>query len=91
MQDHFRQATSKTALLSAFRSEHHADPKRSGLRAESGRGGGASAMGTASEDEVKDWYLRRVLQEVSGNDAVAARRLGIDRSTIRRRARALGL
>jgi len=43
----------------------------------------------ASADEVDEWYLRRVLQACDNNLTRAAIVLGIDRSTVRRRARAL--
>jgi transcriptional regulator with PAS, ATPase and Fis domain len=36
--------------------------------------------------EVSDWYLQRVLEHVGGNYTQAARILGVDRSTVRRRA-----
>ncbi len=44
----------------------------------------------ASLSDVSDWYLARVLDEANGNLAAAARVLGIDRTTVRRRARRLG-
>ena len=36
--------------------------------------------------EVDEWYLARVLERVDGNYAAAARLLGLDRATVRRRA-----
>jgi transcriptional regulator with PAS, ATPase and Fis domain len=35
--------------------------------------------------EVEDWYIHRVLAHEGHNYAAAARRLGIDRSTVKRR------
>jgi two-component system response regulator HydG len=43
------------------------------------------ASGAASFQEVGDWYIRRVLDTHEGNLTQAARSLGLDRSTIRRR------
>jgi DNA-binding NtrC family response regulator len=40
---------------------------------------------TASEQEVADWYLDRVLHHTEHNLAQTARILGVDRSTVRRR------
>ena len=44
----------------------------------------------ASQAEVADWYLARVLEHVEGNLTRAAHVLGVDRTTVRRRARQLG-
>ena len=44
----------------------------------------------ASQAEVDDWYLARVLEHVEGNLTRAAHILGVDRTTVRRRARKLG-
>jgi len=44
--------------------------------------------GTASLQTVDDWYMRRVLTACGGNHAQAARQLGIDRSTLKRKSRA---
>jgi len=41
----------------------------------------------ASLKEVEDWYLRRVLAREEGNLAQTARVLGVDRTTVRRKAR----
>jgi transcriptional regulator with PAS, ATPase and Fis domain len=41
--------------------------------------------GTATFQELGDWYIRRVLDDNEGNLTQAARSLGLDRSTIRRR------
>ena len=41
----------------------------------------------ATMDEVEQWYLRRVLEHTDNNYAEAARVLGLDRSTVRRKAR----
>ncbi len=40
--------------------------------------------------ELEDWYLARVLAQVEHNYAAASRILGVDRATIRRRAKQLG-
>ncbi len=45
----------------------------------------------ATEAEVTDWYLRRVLAHTRGNLQAAARVLGLDRTTVRRRAREAGV
>lgn len=45
----------------------------------------------ASEEEVVEWYMRRVLEKAGGNQSQAQRILDIDRSTIRRRMEKLGL
>jgi two-component system response regulator HydG len=45
----------------------------------------AVASGSAPLSSVEDWYIRRVLAECSGNFSRAARILGLDRSTVRRR------
>ncbi|MFZ5471443.1 MAG: sigma 54-interacting transcriptional regulator [Myxococcota bacterium] len=47
--------------------------------------------GTASEAQVVEWYQRRVVAKTKGNLAAAARVLGVDRSTLRRRAKGLPL
>ena len=39
---------------------------------------------------VEDWYLSRVFERAGRNYAQAARVLGVDRATVRRRLRALG-
>ncbi|MEM9067867.1 MAG: sigma 54-interacting transcriptional regulator [Myxococcota bacterium] len=44
---------------------------------------------TASMRELTDWYLLRVLERSDHNFAAASRILGVDRSTIRRRAKKL--
>ena len=44
---------------------------------------------TASMQDASDWYLRYVLDHCEGNFTRAARILGIDRSTVRRRINAL--
>ncbi len=43
--------------------------------------------GEASLREVEQWYLRRVLNQLDGNLSQAAKTLGVDRSTLRRRLR----
>ncbi|GAB4565504.1 MAG: hypothetical protein Tsb0020_16450 [Haliangiales bacterium] len=43
------------------------------------------AAGEASLREVEQWYLRRVLSQLDGNLSQAAKALGVDRSTLRRR------
>jgi transcriptional regulator with AAA-type ATPase domain len=45
------------------------------------------AQSRATLREVEDWYIRRVLEHEENNFAAAARRLGLDRSTVRRRSR----
>ncbi len=42
--------------------------------------------GSATLREVDDWYIGRVLAHTGGNYAAAARILGMDRATVRRRA-----
>ncbi len=42
---------------------------------------------TASVDQVVDWYVRRVVDRSERNIARAARTLGVDRNTVRRRLR----
>ena len=44
---------------------------------------------TATLRELDEWYLARVLRQVENNYAAAARILGVDRATIRRRAKRL--
>ncbi|MEW5850570.1 MAG: sigma 54-interacting transcriptional regulator [Myxococcota bacterium] len=44
-------------------------------------------QGRATLAQVQDWYTRRVMDGCGGNHAQAARTLGVDRSTLRRRAR----
>ena len=46
---------------------------------------------SAALRQVEDWYIRRVLSHTGENFAEAARILGVDRSTVRRRARAFQL
>jgi transcriptional regulator with AAA-type ATPase domain len=46
---------------------------------------------TATMQEVAEWYLRGVLERTQGNYTEAARCLAMDRATVRRRARAVGL
>ena len=46
--------------------------------------------GSATMRELSDWYLQKVLLLVDHNYAAAARILGVDRATIRRRAQKLG-
>ncbi len=46
---------------------------------------------TASDAAVGEWYLANVLAKCHGNQAHAARVLGLDRATVRRRAAALHL
>jgi len=43
------------------------------------------AAGTASLEEVEAWYLQKVLNAQGGSQSAAARVLGIDRGTVRRR------
>ncbi len=43
--------------------------------------------GAASLQTVRDWYVGRVLESAQGNMTVAARILGVDRTTVRRYAR----
>jgi transcriptional regulator of acetoin/glycerol metabolism len=45
------------------------------------------ARHVATLSEVEDWYIHAVLAAEDGNFAAAARKLGLDRSTVRRRAR----
>ena len=45
----------------------------------------AIAAGSASLREVEDWYVSRVLARQDGSSTAAARVLGIDRGTVRRR------
>lgn len=45
---------------------------------------------TATMRDIEEWYLARVLDHTSENLAHGARILGIDRTTVRRRARKLG-
>ena len=70
-----------------------------GLRASGGRGppAGPSAgdgppepirRGVASLQTVRRWYVGRVLEAAAGNMSVAAGILGVDRTTVRRYARA---
>jgi len=47
--------------------------------------------GAATMREVQDWYLRAALAAADGNYTEVSRSLGIDRATVRRRARAMGL
>jgi len=47
--------------------------------------------GAASWQRASDWYLQRVLQACDSNYAQAAKVLGVDRSTVRRKARKLGI
>lgn len=47
--------------------------------------------GAATMREVQDWYLRAALVAAEGNYTEVSRSLGIDRATVRRRARAMGL
>lgn len=49
------------------------------------------AEARASWKQVEDWYLAQVLRRCDGNYTAAARLLGADRSTVRRRARKMGL
>lgn len=44
------------------------------------------AAGTATLEEATDWYVARVLAAHGGNFAAAGRALGVDRSTVKRRA-----
>ena len=44
---------------------------------------------TASLQDVSDWYMERVLAATDSNYTQAARTLGVDRSTVRRRTKAL--
>ncbi len=44
---------------------------------------------TGSLQDVSDWYMERVLAGAGGNYTQAARILGLDRSTVRRRVKAL--
>ena len=56
----------------------------------SGRGDRTPATivdGSATLDQVERWYMRRAVDTADGNLALAARRLGIDRSTLKRRLR----
>lgn len=46
--------------------------------------------GSATMRQLSDWYLQKVLIAVEHNYAAAARILGVDRATIRRRAQKLG-
>jgi DNA-binding NtrC family response regulator len=46
------------------------------------------AQGEASLAEVESWYLTRALERANGNMTLAARMLGVDRTTVARRARA---
>ena len=48
------------------------------------------AENTATLREVEDWYLARVLAAQDGSAAAAARVLGIDRGTVRRRLDRIG-
>jgi len=43
----------------------------------------------ATLQDAEDWYLRRVLQHTDNNYAQAARILGVDRTTVRRKTRLL--
>ncbi len=45
----------------------------------------AVAMGTATLETVEAWYLRKVLDAQDGSQSAAARVLGIDRGTVRRK------
>jgi DNA-binding NtrC family response regulator len=46
------------------------------------------AQGQASLAEVENWYVSRALARASGNMTLAARMLGLDRTTVARKARA---
>jgi len=50
---------------------------------------GTVADASASMQQVSDWYMARVLEKTENNYTQTARILGIDRSTVRRRIRAL--
>ena len=45
----------------------------------------AIAAGTAPLEDVEAWYLQKVLDAQGGSQSAAARVLGIDRGTVRRR------
>jgi two-component system response regulator HydG len=48
---------------------------------------GAIGQGNATMRQVEDWYLGVVLERAADNHALAARILGVDRTTVARRAR----